>query len=95
MANASPLDTALFDSFRRVAAHYFPGAPVVPRLTSGYTENQRYRVLGIASYGFSPYTATSAEGATEHGDNERIRVGELRSGYRVLYDVVTGVAAAP
>ena len=95
VANASLLDTALFDSFRRVAAHYFPGAPVVPRLTSGYTENQRYRELSIASYGFSPYTATSEEGATEHGDNERIRVEELRRGYRVLYDVVTGVAGAP
>jgi acetylornithine deacetylase/succinyl-diaminopimelate desuccinylase-like protein len=95
VANASPLDTALFGSFRRVAAHYFPGAPVVPRLTSGYTENQRYRELGIASYGFSPYTVTSEEGATEHADNERIRVEELRRGYRVLYDVVTGVAGAP
>ena len=25
---------------------------------SGYTENQRYRPLGINSYGFTPYTAT-------------------------------------
>jgi acetylornithine deacetylase/succinyl-diaminopimelate desuccinylase-like protein len=95
VANASPLDTALFDSFRRAAARYFPGTPVVPRLTSGYTENQRYRGLGIASYGFSPYTVTPEEGATEHGDNERIRVEELRRGYRVLYDVVAGVAATP
>ena len=92
VSNASPLDTALFDSFRRAAARYFPGTPVVPRLTSGYTENQRYRSLGIASYGFSPYTVTSEEGASEHGDNERIRVEELRRGHRVLYDVVTGVA---
>jgi len=95
VANASPLDTALLDSVRRVAAHYFPGTPVVPRLSSGYTENQRYRGLGIASYGFSPYTVTPEEGATEHGDNERIRVEELRRGYRVLYDVVTGVAGTP
>ncbi len=95
VANASPLDTALFDSFRRVTARYFPGTPVAPRLTGGYTENQRYRSLGIASYGFSPYTVTPEEGATEHGDNERIRVEELRRGYRVLYDVVTGVAGTP
>jgi acetylornithine deacetylase/succinyl-diaminopimelate desuccinylase-like protein len=67
---------------------------VVPRLTSGYDENQMYRPLGITCYGFSPYTATEAEGATEHGDNERIRVEELRRGFRVLYDVVTQVAAA-
>ena len=95
VSNASPLDTALFDSFRRAAARYFPGAPVVPRLTSGYTENQRFRSLGVASYGFSPYTVTPEEGASEHADNERIRVEELRRGYRVLFDVVTGVAGAP
>jgi acetylornithine deacetylase/succinyl-diaminopimelate desuccinylase-like protein len=95
VANASPLDTALFASFRRTAARYFPGTPVAPRMTSGYTENQRYRGLDIASYGFSPYTVTPEEGATEHADNERIRVEELRRGYRVLYDVVAGVAAAP
>ncbi len=95
VSNASPLDTALFDSFRRASARYFPGAPVVPRLTSGYTENQRFRSLGVASYGFSPYTVTPEEGASEHADNERIRVEELRRGYRVLFDVVTGVAGAP
>lgn len=95
VANASPLDTGLLESVRRVAAHYFPGTPVVPRLSSGYTENQRYRGLGIASYGFSPYTVTSEEGATEHADNERIRVEELRRGHRVLYDVVVGVAGVP
>ena len=95
VANAAALDTALYAAIQRVGARYFPGTPVVPRLTSGYTENQRYRSLGIASYGFSPYTVTPEEGASEHADNERIRVEELRRGYRVLYDVVAGVAAAP
>jgi acetylornithine deacetylase/succinyl-diaminopimelate desuccinylase-like protein len=67
---------------------------VVPRLTSGYTENQRYRPLGISAYGFSPYTATEQEGSTEHGNDERIRVEELRRAPRILYDVVMGVAGA-
>jgi acetylornithine deacetylase/succinyl-diaminopimelate desuccinylase-like protein len=93
VANASPTNTALFAAIRKVAARYFPNAPVVPKLTSGYTENQRYRQVGIVSYGFCPYTATPEEGETEHGDNERIRVEELRRGYRVLYDVVTEIAA--
>jgi acetylornithine deacetylase/succinyl-diaminopimelate desuccinylase-like protein len=92
IANYSPTDTALYAAFRRVSDHYFPGAPVVPHITSGYTENQRYRPLGINSYGFCPYTATADEGDTEHGNNERIRVEEVRRGYRVLYDVVTSVA---
>jgi acetylornithine deacetylase/succinyl-diaminopimelate desuccinylase-like protein len=93
IANYSPTDTALYDAFRKVSAHYFPGAPVLPHITSGYDECQRYRPLGIHSYGFNPYTATSEEGATEHGNDERIRVEEVRRGFQVLYDVVTSVAA--
>lgn len=94
VANYSPTSTALYDAIRRVAGQYFAGAPVVPRLTSGYTENQRYRPMGIHAYGFSPYTATDAEGATEHGNDERIRVEEVRRGPKILYDVVMAVAGS-
>ena len=92
VANSSPTNTKLFQAIRRVSNEYFPGTPVAPRITSGYTENQRYRPLGINSYGFSPYTATSAEGSTEHGNDERVRVEEVRRAPRILYDVVTAVA---
>jgi acetylornithine deacetylase/succinyl-diaminopimelate desuccinylase-like protein len=83
----------LFSAIQKVSAAYFPGTPVVPRLDSGYTENQRYRPLGINSYGFTPYTSTDAEGSTEHGNDERIRVEEVRRGFRVLYDVIMTVAS--
>ncbi len=92
-ANYSPTNTALYDAIRRVSGKYFPGTPVLPHITSGYTENQRYRPLGINAYGFNPYTATEEEGNTEHGNDERIRVEEVRRGPRILFDVVTAVAA--
>jgi len=92
VANASSTDTALFQAIRTVTQQYFPGTPVVPRLTSGYTENQRYRPLGIEAYGFTPYTATEEEGSTEHGNDERIRVEELRRGPKILYDGVVAAA---
>jgi len=92
IANYSGTGNALFAAIREVSAEYFPGTPVVPHITSGYTENQRYRPLGIASYGFNPYTATEEEGSTEHGNDERIRVEEVRRGPRVLFDVVAAVA---
>jgi acetylornithine deacetylase/succinyl-diaminopimelate desuccinylase-like protein len=93
-ANYSPTNTALYQEIRKVSAKYFPGSPVVPHITSGYTENQRYRPLGIDAYGFNPYTATEEESNTEHGNDERIRVEEVRRGPRILFDVVAGVAAA-
>lgn len=92
VANYSGTDNALFRAIRDVSGKYFPGTPVVPHITSGYTENQRYRPLGIVAYGFNPYTATEEEGNTEHGNDERIRVEEVRRGPRVLFDVVARVA---
>ena len=93
VANSSPTNTALYSAIREVSRAYFGSAPVVPRITSGYTENQRYRPLGIEAYGFTPYTATEDEGSTEHGNNERIRIEELRRAPKILYDVVNLVAA--
>jgi acetylornithine deacetylase/succinyl-diaminopimelate desuccinylase-like protein len=92
VANYSGTDNALFAAIREVSGKYFPGTPVVPHITSGYTENQRYRPLGIIAYGFNPYVATDEEGNTEHGNDERIRVEEVRRGPRILFDVVAGVA---
>jgi acetylornithine deacetylase/succinyl-diaminopimelate desuccinylase-like protein len=93
VANSSPTDTVLYSAFREVTRAYFGAVPVAPRITSGYTENQRYRPLGIHAYGYSPYTATEEEGSTEHGNDERVRVEELRRAPKILYDVVTRVAA--
>jgi len=93
IANYSATDNALYAAIREVSGEYFPGTPVVPHITSGYTENQRYRPLGIVAYGFSPYTATEEEGNTEHGNDERIRVDEVRRGPGILFDVVAQVAS--
>jgi acetylornithine deacetylase/succinyl-diaminopimelate desuccinylase-like protein len=92
VANSSPTDTALYRAIREVTRAYFGVVPVAPRITSGYTENQRYRPLGINAYGYTPYTATEEEGSTEHGNDERVRVEELRRAPKILYDVVTRVA---
>jgi acetylornithine deacetylase/succinyl-diaminopimelate desuccinylase-like protein len=92
VANSSPTDTALYSAIREVTRTYFGTVPVAPRITSGYTENQRYRPLGIHAYGYTPYTATEEEGSTEHGNDERVRVEELRRAPKILFDVVTRVA---
>jgi acetylornithine deacetylase/succinyl-diaminopimelate desuccinylase-like protein len=92
LANYSGTDNSLYAAIKQASAKYFPGTPVVPHITSGYTENQRYRPLGITAYGFNPYTATEEEGNTEHGNDERIRVEEVRRGPRVLFDVVVKAA---
>jgi acetylornithine deacetylase/succinyl-diaminopimelate desuccinylase-like protein len=93
VANYSTTDNAMYAAIKEVSAKYYPGTPVVPHITSGYTENQMYRPLGMIAYGFNPYTATDEEGNTEHANDERIRVEEVRRGPRILFDVVAAVAA--
>ena len=89
---ASPIDTALMTAIRNAAAHHFPNTPVTAWMDSGYTENEMYRQLGIVCYGFNPYTTTDEESHSEHNNNERIRVDELRRGPLVMFDVVAQVA---
>lgn len=91
--NSSTTDSALYRIITAVARQYFPGAPVTPKLLSGFTESEMYRRIGIQCYGFSPYAVTEEESNTEHGDNERIAIGELRAGQPVLFDVVRRLAA--
>jgi len=91
-ANASATNTALFQAIREVSKKYFPGTPVVPVLSGGTNENLRYRPLGIICYGFTPFMETMEEHSTVHGNDERIRVEEVRRGPIVLYDVVRAVA---
>ncbi len=90
--NESPANTELWRAFEEVVGKYFPKTVVSPRLTSGYTENQIYRQLGIHSYGFCPFVSTREEADTPHGTDERILVTEYKAGLRVLFDVVTRVA---
>ncbi|HEV8383643.1 MAG TPA: M20/M25/M40 family metallo-hydrolase [Candidatus Acidoferrales bacterium] len=90
--NESPANTELWRAFEEVVGKYFPKTVVSPRLTSGYTENQIYRQLGIHSYGFCPFVSTREEADTPHGTDERILVKEFQPGLRVLFDVVTRVA---
>src|ERR1700721_3402097 len=40
VANFWGPDNGLFAAIREVSGKYFPGTPVVPHITSGYTENQ-------------------------------------------------------
>lgn len=92
MPNSSPVDNELWNVFREVVGRHYPQAQVSPHLISSYTENQIYRQLGIAAYGFCPFVTTEQEALTPHGNDERIGVERFQRGLPVLYDVVARVA---
>jgi len=65
-----------------------PGAPVLPYLMSGGTDNKALAELGIAGYGFAPLQLTGDLDfpAMFHGVDERVPLEALAFGRRVLAD---------
>ena len=90
--NSSPVNTELFETIARVTKAHHPEALVTTKMLSGYTESQLYRQLGIIAYGWTPIYTTSEENEGVHGNNERIRVVDVRQGTREFYEVVSQIA---
>lgn len=84
----SSTDTPLYRAIETVVARHFPGATVIPTVQSGFTDSHFFRDLGIASYGFAPMLIPDADGAGVHGNNERISIDNVRTGTRLMRDVV-------
>jgi acetylornithine deacetylase/succinyl-diaminopimelate desuccinylase-like protein len=68
---------------------YDPGAPVLPYLMSGGTDNKSLSQLGIAGYGFVPMLlpADIDFPSMFHGVDERVPLDALDFGTRVLTDL--------
>jgi len=88
----SPLDTDLFQAIQRLAAKNDPGCPVVPLLLSGATDSRFLREKGVITYDFCPFRLTETELKTEHGNDERIALENLRFGMKMLVEILKEVA---
>lgn len=80
-ATASPVDTPLWESIRRVTEGLVPGATTVPFLVVGATDARFFRRAGSVAYGtglFSERIPFAEFASMFHGDNERIDQESLR-----------------
>ncbi len=92
-ANASPLDTGLVRTIRRITEQRYPGAVITHPVLTGFTDSHYFRELGIHCYGFSPFVASPRElGEGFHGNDERIGVRPFLEGVRFLYEVIDQMA---
>lgn len=87
----SSTDTVLYRAIERVCQRHFPGAPVIPSVTTGFTDSHFFRDLGIACYGFEATLVPSEESARIHGNDERISLENLKLGTQLTLEVVQEV----
>jgi acetylornithine deacetylase/succinyl-diaminopimelate desuccinylase-like protein len=65
-----------------------PGAVVVPRMLSGFTDAHFFRELGITAYGFVPRWHQAGALRGIHGPEERISVENLERGANTLIQIL-------
>ncbi|MGN6326157.1 M20/M25/M40 family metallo-hydrolase [Pseudolysinimonas sp.] len=83
-----PFESDLVGSMTRALQRHDPGAPVLPYLMSGGTDNKSMSELGITGYGFAPLRLTPDLDfpAMFHGVDERVPLSALAFGRAVLGD---------
>ena len=81
----------LIDAVIGTLGRHDPGAPVLPYLLSGGTDNKALSTLGIKGYGFAPLKlpADLDFPAMFHGVDERVPLDALVFGRRVLTDLLS------
>ena len=88
---APPLDAKVMGPAKALAAKYFPGVPVVPLMSNGYTDSTFLTAAGIPAYGV-PGAWGDPDGNGAHGLNERIEVRSVYVGRDYLYDLIKAYA---
>jgi len=91
---ASRLDTEMYRALEQVSGRMYPGATVLPSMSTAATDMAQLRAKGIQSYGIGP--AASEEDRTNfgaHSDVERLLESSLYKFVEFTWNVVTDVAA--
>jgi len=93
-APASSPDSELFRTIERVVPQQFPGAVVVPYLSTAATDSAILRLRNVQALGLLPFPLTEADEQRVHGDDERLPLAGFRAGVEFLYRVVYEFSAA-
>jgi len=93
-APSSSLNSELFKTIQQATQEEFPGAPVVPMMSTGATDSAYLRLRNVQAYGLLPFPLTEEDTLRMHADNERIPLDSFRKGIEFLYRVVSDFAVA-
>jgi acetylornithine deacetylase/succinyl-diaminopimelate desuccinylase-like protein len=93
-APSSSLTSDLYTTIIHTAGRTFPGAPVLPYMSTYTTDSWPLRMRNVQAYGMLPFPLTDEDLARMHADNERIPVDSFRKGIDFLYGIVSDFAVA-
>ena len=86
----SRLDTEMYRIIVQVSKRRYPGAPLLPTMSTGASDKAQLRAKGIQSYGIGP--ASTDDDATNYGahsDVERLAESSLYDFVEFTWELVT------
>jgi acetylornithine deacetylase/succinyl-diaminopimelate desuccinylase-like protein len=90
---ASRLDTEMYRVLEQVSRRMYPGAAVLPTMSTGASDKAQMRAKGVQSYGIGP--SSSEEDSTNygaHGDVERLLESSVYNFVEFTWNVVTEIS---
>jgi acetylornithine deacetylase/succinyl-diaminopimelate desuccinylase-like protein len=93
-SDASPLRPDLMSLLDRLAAKYFPGAPVIPAMALGASDGLFLRNAGIPTYSLSAIAEVDGE-SNAHGLNEKVREKSVYDAVAFWNDMLHALAGPP
>jgi acetylornithine deacetylase/succinyl-diaminopimelate desuccinylase-like protein len=88
---APPLSEPVIGPMQKLANKYWPGIPVIPAMSNGYTDATFLGSVGIPTYGV-PGMWGDPDGNGVHGLNERMEARAVYVGRDYLFDLVKAYA---
>ncbi len=90
---ASPLSPQVIQAVEEIAGALWPGVPVIPTQSGGYTDSRWLRKYGVPAYGVSGIFVEEGKSGV-HGLNEQVGVKQLFDGKTFLYRLVKRLSGA-
>jgi acetylornithine deacetylase/succinyl-diaminopimelate desuccinylase-like protein len=84
----SALNDEVMGSIEKLSQQFWPGAVVLPVMSSGATDGSFLRNAGIPTYGHSGLATDVNDGGRIHGKDERVLVKSFYQGQDYLYRLV-------
>ncbi|HVG51782.1 MAG TPA: M20/M25/M40 family metallo-hydrolase, partial [Xanthobacteraceae bacterium] len=91
LSPASPLDPVVMSAVEDISNAMWPGVPIIPTMSGGYTDSRWLRNAGIPAYGVSGLFGEPGKTGV-HGVNEQIGVKEVYDSREFLYRLVKRLA---
>ncbi|MGA7855896.1 MAG: M20/M25/M40 family metallo-hydrolase [Candidatus Acidiferrales bacterium] len=88
-APSSSLTSDFYNTIVHATGEKYPGVPVVPMMSTYFTDSTPLRMRSVQAYGLVPFALNDDDISRYHADNERIPLDSFQKGIEFLYAIVS------